>query len=78
MEQHPLYDRVVEALKSIKPYLEADGGNVEIVEITPENEVKIQFQGACVSCNMSDMTFKGGIEASILKAVPEVSKVVSV
>lgn len=78
MEQHPLYHRVIEALKGIRPYLEADGGNVEIVEITPENEVKIQFQGTCVSCSMSDMTFKGGIEASILKAVPEVIKVTSV
>ncbi len=78
MKQHPLYQQVVDALQGIRPYLEADGGNVEIVEITPENEVKIQFQGACVSCTMSDMTFKGGIEASILKAVPQVIKVTSV
>ncbi len=72
---HPLLKRVNEALAHIRPYLEADGGNVQIAEITAENVVKIAFEGACVSCNMSAMTFKGGIEAAILNAVPEISRV---
>lgn len=75
---HPLYNRISEALNGIRPYLEADGGNVKILEITDDNVVKIEFEGACVSCNFSAMTFKSGIEDAILKAVPEVSKVLAV
>jgi Fe-S cluster biogenesis protein NfuA len=75
MENHPLYPAINDALKGIRPYLEADGGDVKIVEITPEMEVKIEFLGACTSCSMSALTFRGGVEDAILKAVPEVTKV---
>jgi Fe-S cluster biogenesis protein NfuA len=77
MENNPLFNRINAALESIRPYLLADGGNVKIVEITDDNTVKIEFEGACVSCNMSAMTFRSGIEDAILKAVPEVKKVVA-
>jgi Fe-S cluster biogenesis protein NfuA len=72
---HPLMQRVNDALASIRPYLEADGGNVRITEITPDNVVRIAFEGACVSCSFSAMTFKGGVEDAILKAVAEVKRV---
>lgn len=78
MENHPLFARINTALEGIRPYLLADGGNVKIVDIVDNQEVEIEFQGACVSCNMSVMTFRGGIEDAILKAVPEIKKVTAV
>ena len=62
-------------MDTIRPYLEADGGNVSIAEITPENVVKLKLLGSCGSCPMSIMTLKAGIEQAILKAVPEITGV---
>ncbi|MFM6975499.1 MAG: NifU family protein [Sphingobacteriaceae bacterium] len=70
-----LLQRVELALDTIRPYLEADGGNVSVEEITPENVVKLKLLGACGSCPMSIMTLKAGIEEAIKKAVPEISGV---
>ena len=67
-----LHAKVEKALDSIRPYLEADGGNVKIVSITEDNIVNLAFLGACESCPMSAMTFKAGIEDAIRKEVPEV------
>jgi len=61
------------ALDSIRPYLEADGGNVSVEEITPDNVVKLKLLGSCGSCPMSIMTLKAGIEQAIKKAVPEIT-----
>lgn len=71
-------ERIEEALNSIRPYLEADGGNVELLEITEDLVVKVELQGACKSCSMSTMTMRAGIEETIRKAVPEVTKVEAV
>jgi Fe-S cluster biogenesis protein NfuA len=68
-----LLDRVEAALDSIRPYLEADGGNVSIEEITPDNVVRLKLLGSCGSCPMSIMTLKAGIEEAIKKAVPEIT-----
>ncbi|WP_158825499.1 NifU family protein [Mucilaginibacter lacusdianchii] len=70
-----LFEQVEAALDTIRPYLEADGGNVSIEEITPDNVVKLKLLGSCGSCPMSIMTLKAGIEQAIMKAVPEVSAV---
>ncbi len=70
-----LLERVEAALDSIRPYLETDGGNVSVAEITPDNVVKLQLLGACGSCPMSIMTLKAGIEQAIMKAVPEINGV---
>ena len=70
-----LLQKVESALDSIRPYLEADGGNVSVEEITPENIVKLKLLGACGSCPMSIMTLKAGIEEAIKKAVPEIEGV---
>lgn len=75
---HVLQTRVEEALDTIRPYLEADGGNVQIIEITNENIVKLELMGACKTCNMSHMTMKAGIEETIKKAVPEITGIESV
>lgn len=67
--------RVENALNSIRPYLEADGGNVLVREITDDMTVQLELVGACGSCPMSTMTFKAGLEEAILKSVPEIKKV---
>jgi Fe-S cluster biogenesis protein NfuA len=70
-----LIKRVEEALEQIRPYLQADGGNVSLVEITDDNIVRVELQGACKSCSMSMMTLKAGIEESIKRSVPEIKSV---
>ena len=73
-----LLQRVELALDSIRPYLEADGGNVSVEEITSEKVVRLRLLGACGSCPMSIMTLKAGIEQAIKKAVPEIASVEAV
>jgi Fe-S cluster biogenesis protein NfuA len=70
-----LTQRVEASLDSIRPYLEADGGNVKISQITSDNVVKLEFLGACGTCPMSTMTFKAGVEEAIKKAVPEITRI---
>ncbi|MFD2598358.1 NifU family protein [Sphingobacterium corticis] len=70
-----LQERVEQALDTIRPYLETDGGNVSIEEITPDNVVKLKLLGTCANCAMSIMTFKAGLEQAIKKAVPEIVSV---
>lgn len=70
-----LKERVEQALDTIRPYLEADGGDVQVEEITSGNVVKLRLLGSCASCAMSIMTFKAGLEQAIKKAVPEIASV---
>jgi Fe-S cluster biogenesis protein NfuA len=67
--------KIEASLNSIRPYLVADGGNVKVTEITPENVVRLEFIGACGNCRMSTMTFKAGVEAAIRRDVPEVKSI---
>lgn len=67
-----LIQRVEEALDSIRPYLKTDGGDVKVLEITEDKVVQLELLGACGTCPMSAMTFKGGIEQAIMRAVPEI------
>ncbi|MDP2414040.1 NifU family protein [Daejeonella sp.] len=73
-----LLKRVEIALDTIRPYLETDGGNVSIEEITSENIVRLRLLGSCGSCPMSIMTLKAGIEQAIKRAVPEIAGVEAV
>jgi Fe-S cluster biogenesis protein NfuA len=68
-----LLERVEAALDTIRPYLETDGGNVSVEEITSEGVVRLKLLGSCGSCPMSIMTLKAGIEGAIMKAVPEIT-----
>ena len=68
-----LTQRIEASLDNIRPYLEADGGNVRILEITRENVLRLEFMGNCGSCAMSTMTFKAGVEDAIRRAVPAAS-----
>ncbi|MBS1681690.1 MAG: NifU family protein [Bacteroidetes bacterium] len=67
-----LTDRVESSLDSIRPYLEADGGNIRVLEITEENVLRLEFVGNCGTCPMSAMTFKAGVEEAIKRLVPEI------
>ncbi|MFN8235339.1 MAG: NifU family protein [Bacteroidia bacterium] len=67
--------RVEQALDTIRPYLKSDNGDVTVLDITPQNVVKLRFEGACSSCTMSAMTFKAGVEETILRMVPEITAV---
>lgn len=63
------------ALDTIRPYLEADGGNVRIVELTDDMVLKIEMMGSCGTCPMSTMTLKAGVEDAIKRAIPEITRV---
>jgi Fe-S cluster biogenesis protein NfuA len=70
--------RVDEALDSIRPYLMTDGGSVRLVDITPDMVVELELQGACGDCPMSMMTLRAGIEQTVKRAVPVISRVEAV
>ena len=72
-----LKQKVEEALQTIRPYLEADGGNVSLLEITDDFVVKLELHGACKSCSMSMMTMKAGIEETIKRSVPQIKEVIA-
>ncbi len=71
-------DRVKAVIEKIRPRLQADRGDVELVEITDDGVVKVRLVGACKGCPMSQMTLKHGIERIIKQEVPEVAKVEAV
>ena len=73
-----LEKKVVNVIDQIRPYLEADGGNIEFVELTEEKVVNVRLLGACGSCPMSQMTLKNGVEQAMQKAIPEIVSVESV
>ncbi len=71
-------DRVAHVMELIRPSIQADGGDVELVEVTDEGVVRVRFQGACVGCPSSSMTLKAGIERNLRQYVPEVTLVEAV
>ncbi len=71
-------EKIEVALGKIRPSLQADGGDVELVEVTPEGVVKVRLTGACAGCPMSQMTLKMGIEKVLRQEVPEVKGVEAV
>tara|TARA_B100001741_G_scaffold31526_1_gene22551 strand:- start:398 stop:652 length:255 start_codon:yes stop_codon:yes gene_type:complete len=73
-----ILDKIEDALNKIRPYLEEDGGNISLVELTDEMVVKVKMMGACRSCNVSMMTLKNGVEVAIKNALPEVKEVIDV
>lgn len=70
-----LREKIEFALDTIRPYLEADGGNVRIVELTDDFVLRIEMTGNCGSCPMSSMTLKAGVEEAIKRAIPEITRV---
>jgi len=73
-----MQERVKAALEKVRPSLQADGGDVELVEVTPEGMVKVRLTGACSGCPMRQMTLQMGIGRALKEEVPEVKEVVAV
>lgn len=74
-ETTSLYDRVQEVINLIRPPVQADGGDLELVEVTAEGLVRVRLHGACVGCPSSTMTLQMGIERSLKQRIPEVTGV---
>ncbi|HJN64242.1 MAG: NifU family protein [Flavobacteriales bacterium] len=73
-----LLSKIEGALDEVRPYLEADGGDINLVEVTNDMVVKVKLMGACSSCNVSMMTMKSGVEQAIKRAVPEIKEVIDI
>jgi len=76
-EEEVMKEKVEAALNKIRPALQADGGDVELIEVTSDGVVKVRLTGACRGCPMSQMTLKAGIEKVIKQEVPEVKEVIA-
>ncbi len=70
-----LQERLTSALDTIRPYLEADGGDLRVIGLTKDMTLQIELLGTCSSCTMSAMTLKAGVEQAVLKEVPEIKAV---
>ena len=68
-------NQVEQVLETIRPYLHADGGDVELVEISDAMDVTLRLTGACRTCSMSEMTMTAGIEESLRRAIPNIGKI---
>ena len=73
-----IINKIEEALTQVRPYLESDGGDIRLVEVTDDYVVKVKLLGACSDCQVSVMTLKAGVEQAIKKVLPEVKEVVDV
>jgi len=70
-----LKEKVEEVLNKIRPFLQRDGGNVELISVAPDGVVKVKLVGACGACPMSTMTLKNAIESTLKQEIPEVKSV---
>ena len=70
-----LLEKIESALDTIRPYLEADGGNVKLLDVTEDQIVKLELLGNCGSCPMSTMTLRAGVEEAIKRAIPQIKGV---
>ena len=70
-----IVSRIESSLDGIRPYLEADGGNIKVLEVTDDKTLRLEFVGNCGSCPMSTMTFKAGVEEAIKRLVPEIKNI---
>ena len=71
-------EKVLEAMEQLRPFLVADGGDMELVEVRDDGTVAVRLMGACKDCSMSLMTLKAGLEEQVKKVAPEVIQVVAV
>lgn len=76
-EMTGLRSRVLASLEKIRPYLQSDGGDIELVNITDDHIVQVRLTGACNGCPFSMQTLKAGVELALLKEVPEIKEVVA-
>lgn len=74
-EENVMKEQVLEALEKVRPGLQADGGDIELVEVTDDGVVRVRLQGACRGCPMSQVTLAGYVERVLKEQVPEVLRV---
>jgi Fe-S cluster biogenesis protein NfuA len=77
-QREDILNNINTAIDEIRPYLKADGGNVELVNLEPDNTVKVRLMGACDGCPFSVMTLRAGIEQAIRKKFPEMKELVAI
>jgi Fe-S cluster biogenesis protein NfuA len=77
-DKEALRSKVLDALDQLRPFLHADGGDMELVDITDDAVVQVRMLGSCSDCSMSQMTIKGGLEEALKMAAPELKGVVAV
>ncbi len=73
-----LTEKVLNVLDQVRPYLQADGGDIKFVNITDDNTVNVELMGACGSCAFSTVTLKNGVETTLKKVLPEIKEVVAI
>ncbi len=73
-----LTQKVLNVLDQVRPYLQADGGDIKFVDITEDKTVNVELTGACGSCAFSTVTLKNGVEATLKRVLPEIKEVVAV
>ena len=73
-----LRENIEKALEEIRPFLESDGGNIELVSIEDDKLVKVQLLGACTNCTVNQMTLRSGVEMTIKKYAPQIERVINV
>lgn len=74
-EENIMKEKVTQALSKIRPSLQADGGDIELIDVKEDGTVVVKLTGACAGCPMSQMTLKMGVEKALKQAVPEVKAV---
>jgi len=78
MEKVELQNKVIDVLNQVRPYLQQDGGDLQFVELTDDNIVKVRLTGACGCCPHAVFTLKQGVEQAVKKSLPEIKSVESV
>jgi Fe-S cluster biogenesis protein NfuA len=73
-----MHEKVEKALETIRPYLVADGGDVQLIKVTQEGIVEVKLTGACSDCPMSQMTLRAGVERALIREVPGIRRVEAV
>lgn len=77
-DKNAIIENIKHAIEEVRPYLKADGGDVELVELTSDNTVKVRLTGACDGCPFSMMTLRAGIEQAIRKKFPDLKELIAI
>ncbi len=77
-DKEKLNQKVQNVIDQVRPYLQADGGDINFIEVTDDNVVNVELTGACGACPFSTMTLKNGVEATLKKVIPEIKEVVAI
>jgi Fe-S cluster biogenesis protein NfuA len=77
MDTNSIRERVMKALERVRPYLQSDGGDIDLIDVTEDMTVKVKLKGACQGCPYSMQTLKAGVEQAIMQEVPEITRVIS-